>query len=418
MRTGSIVASVHLPNLPEFGYLFDVTEIVRMQTLSAADRSALAARAAALIEQGALVLLPTETVYGLAASASVADALGNLAALTPGVRRTVSAKAVETNGFTWHAPDSASVVRALKLKSPAHLRIIEKLTPGPVRLMVESEVEKPVVGEIAGAFRSGDVLSVRIPDHDFTRDVLSRVKPPVAMDRVPSAISSTGAWLDGDDLEAALVGADIALCIDDGATKFGKVSSALRLTRAGGYKVETESAISAREIDDAIVTRVLFVCSGNTCRSPMAERIARDLVERSPSIPVAIESAGTSAVEGEPSSEEGDQALTRMGIPEQQSRHRSRAVTAEMIHRADFVFAMTRAHRDALLSIAPEARDKLMLLDSAGDIPDPIGAGLEAYRKTAERLRLGILQRFHEQRLSGETNKPHKPRARTAGEKL
>lgn len=410
-------ASVHLPNLGEFGYLFGVTEVVRLQSLNAADRSALASRAALLIERGALVLLPTETVYGLAASAAVANALGSLAALTPAVRRTVTSRAVGTNGFTWHAPDPASVARALKITAPVHARIFEKLTPGPVRLMIESDIDKPIAGEITGAFRSGDVISVRIPDHGFSREVLARVKSPVAMDRVPSAISSAGARLDGADLEAALAAADVALCIDDGATKYGKVSSALRLTSAGGYKVEAESAVSAREIDEAIATRVLFVCSGNTCRSPMAERIARDLVERAPSVPVIVESAGTSAVEGEPSSEEGDQALTRMGIPEPKSRHRSHAVTKDMIRRSDFVFAMTRAHRDALLSIAPDAGDKVMLLDSAGDIPDPIGAGLEAYRKTAERIRLGILQRFAEKRLSGETSKPHKPRARTAGEK-
>ncbi|MBX3388122.1 MAG: Sua5/YciO/YrdC/YwlC family protein [Phycisphaeraceae bacterium] len=396
-----------------------MAQVVPLQTLSAADRSALAAQAAALIDQGALVLLPTETVYGLAASASIADALGNLAALTPGVRRTVSAKSVGTNGFTWHASGSASVVRALDLKSPVHTRIIAKLTPGPVRLLVESDQKKSLAGEIAGAFRSGDVLSVRIPDHEFTRDALSRVKAPVAMDRVPSAISSTGARLDGDALDAALAAADIALCVDDGPTRFGRVSSALRFTRAGGYKVESESAISAREIDDAIVTRVLFVCSGNTCRSPMAERIARDLVERAPLVPVAVESAGTSAAEGEPASEEGDQVLARLGVPEEKHRHRSRAVTSEMIGRSDFIFAMTRAHREAILSLAPEASDKVMLLDAAGDIPDPIGSGLEAYRKTAERLRLGILHRFSELRLlSGETGKSHKPRVRTAGEKL
>lgn len=393
-----------------------VAEIVQLSSMKAKERDALAARAASLIDQGALVLLPTETVYGVAASASRPDTLGKLAAFAPGVKRTISAKGVGPNGFTWHTADVAAVKRAAKVQAPTHQRIFSKLLPGPVRLLIEGEFDKPVAGEICGAFLAGRVLSVRIPGLAFAREVLSRAREPVAMDRVPSAISSTGKLLDGADLKQNLDAAGVALCIDDGATEYGGISSAVRLTRAGGYAVESEGALSAREIDDAVVTRVLFVCSGNTCRSPMAERIARDVLERSRSGPVRAESAGTSASEGEPSAREGDEALAEMGIRVEQARHRSRGLTREMVRSADHVFTMTRGHREAVLAVAPESADKVKVLDPAGDIPDPIGSGLQAYRKTAERIRAGILQRFAEAKLvPGETGK--KQRVRAAGEK-
>ncbi len=396
-------------------------EVIELTSLDPNARETLAARAAALLDEGELLVLPTETVYGIAASAARPNALGRLAAFASGVKRTITGKAVGPTGFTWHAPDRDAAVRALGISHRAHRRFFDRLTPGPVRILYESAPAGSVAGEIPGAFVTDGVLSLRLPDLDFVRDVLSQAKTPIAMDRVPRAMSRTGRSLDGSGLRGALESAGITLCIDAGPTRLGGISTAVTLTAAGGYRVDKEGAIDSKAIDRAMETVVLFVCSGNTCRSPMAESIARDLLEKAPpsAVIVRVASAGTQASDGAPATSDADRALAKMGVPPPRKPHRSRSLTAEMISGAEVVYAMTRAHREAILELVPEAAAKVELLDPHGqDIPDPIGAGFTAYTRAAEEIRSDILQRFAERRLlPGVDAKPSKPRAKAAGEK-
>ncbi|MBS0190618.1 MAG: Sua5/YciO/YrdC/YwlC family protein [Phycisphaerales bacterium] len=394
-------------------------ELVSLQSLSESEKQTLASRVADLLREDALVLLPTETVYGVAASARHANALGRLAALTPGIKRTISAKAVGPTGFTWHAPGREEAMRALRPAWPAHKRFFEKLTPGPVRILFETDSQDPIADEIPGAFLTDGCLSVRVPDHDFTRAVLDAAKAPVVMDRAPSHIASTGRIIDSADIMQSLESVGIALAIDAGPTRYGKISTAVRLTSPGGYKVESPGALDSKAIDQALETRILFVCSGNTCRSPMAEAIAADLLSKAPPSPlkVRVSSAGTSAQDGDPATPQGLQALGALGIAPPRKPHRSRDLTEQMLREADAVFTMTRAHRDAVLALDPAAAPKVWLIDpSESDIPDPIGSGLDAYIRTAERLRAGILQRLNERHLLPEAREK-KTRARVAGEK-
>lgn len=148
---------------------------------------------------------------------------------------------------------------------------------------------------------------------------------------------------------------------------------------------------------------ILFVCTGNICRSPMAEGIFRHAVKGRGDFEVF--SAGVGAIDGLPPSEHAVRAVRELGIDI--SRQRSRMLTADLVRRADFIFGMTHSHVDAIMLLYPQAAEKTFLLrefddtlDSfENDISDPIGGSLEVYQNCRDQIEQGIasMLRFIEQ---------------------
>src|SRR5690349_14609977 len=143
---------------------------------------------------------------------------------------------------------------------------------------------------------------------------------------------------------------------------------------------------------------VLFVCTGNICRSPMAEGLFRHAVKGRGDYEVL--SAGVGAVEGLPPSEHAVRALRELGIDI--SRQRSRMLSADLVHRADYIFGMTHSHVDAIMLLYPQAAEKTFLLrefdetlDSfENDIPDPIGGSFDVYLNCRDQIEQGIASMF------------------------
>jgi protein-tyrosine-phosphatase len=135
----------------------------------------------------------------------------------------------------------------------------------------------------------------------------------------------------------------------------------------------------------------LFVCGGNTCRSPMAAAIARvEAAGRS----LEIASAGASAVPGAPMTAQAQVALRSLGVPA--GSHRTTPLTPAMIERAEAIYCMTRGQRQAVLALVPAAAAKTACLDPEGDVPDPIGQPLAAYLACAQRLQVLVRRRLAE----------------------
>jgi len=329
---------------------------------------------------GACVVLPTESTYELVASAFSEPAIQRIA---------------ETQQGSIALTHAAETADWLPLLTGAGARLVRKVGAGPYVLQADAgyraglfqhlpEFAKEVVSSEQG-------LRVRLPDHPIWNELRPLGRPLISVP-IAGALEAAEA--------ARIVGDQAALIVDAGPTLFNVLPSVVNvegrkatIMRAGGLTQE--------QFGEITLCRVLFVCTGNTCRSPMAEALCVKLLADRLGCDAAglkqqgfsVQSAGLAAMMGCEASSEAVDVVAEMGGD--LSRHRSCTATLDMLQWADHVFAMTAGHWHALARVdLPNLPTPEMLSPHLEDIADPIGQPLVEYHRCAHQILECLKQRL------------------------
>jgi protein-tyrosine phosphatase len=223
-------------------------------------------------------------------------------------------------------------------------------------------------------------LAVRLTNHPASRKVALHLASPLVAAATPSTDPA-------QVLEAS--GSKAALIVQGGRTAFAQPDTIVEV-RGRSWRLLREGAIPANEIEEAAPCRVVFVCTGNTCRSPLAEGLCRKLLADRLGCPPAelpghgfsVHSAGLAAMMGVAATPEAAAVAHELGAD--LSSHSSQPLTMEMLLEADRLFAMTASHLRMLYGVRG-ITPRLLAADGE-DVADPIGGTPEVYRECAAQI--------------------------------
>ncbi|XZE19005.1 Sua5/YciO/YrdC/YwlC family protein [Pirellulaceae bacterium SH449] len=333
------------------------------------------------IAEGHVVAVPSDCSYLLVASGLQKDSVAQLSQLAQTGRS-------QSPSLVLRSP--SELQDYFPSASPAIRRLASKVWPGPISFDFEAGQELSLLKQIEpGVLRDiqleNQKVRVSMPAHPLL-DQLSRLLagPLVSF---PVLDSKGGLARKIEIVDSSLY----TLAVDDGNSTIATAPTVLDFEGSKG-RVLREGALPAEYLKMLSRWTVLFVCTGNTCRSPMAQAMMNRKIEEKFSkqfgardLPIYAISAGVAAYGGDPASPGAQQAIKKYRAS--LDKHQSNQLTMELVDQADLILTMGSRHKHVIMSQWPAAGNKVQMISPDGsEIADPFGGPLEIYARCAEQL--------------------------------